>query len=60
MRRLEPLKRLGPVAPLRIDRCDRGGNLGLQFQHVAQVPVIGLGPHVNARDGIDELRRDAL
>jgi hypothetical protein len=37
----------------------RGRNLGLKFQHIAQVPVIGLRPQVKARDRIDQLRGDA-
>ena len=37
----------------------RGGNLGLKFQHIAYVPVIGLRPQVKARDRIDQLRGDA-
>jgi len=37
----------------------RGGDLGLKFEHISQVPVIGLRPQVKARDCIDQLRGDA-
>ena len=37
---------------------DRICNVGLQLQHIAQVPVVSLRPQVKSRNRIDELRGD--
>ena len=38
---------------------DRAGYLVLDGEHILELPVVALGPAMNAGHGIDELRRDA-
>src|SRR5215469_16545294 len=52
---------LGDIAQQSNLEClgDGAGDLRLEFQHITQVPVIGLRPQMKPGDRIDELCGDA-
>ena len=55
---LDPCGRISEQGDFKCGR-DCGCDLGLKFQHIAQISVISLRPQVKPRNSIDELRGDA-